>query len=454
VSETVTTDAVVVGARCSGSSTATALARAGRRVIAIDGATFPSDTLSTHLLFAGGVAELKRVGALERVEKLGAPRMPKAIVAGSGITVRSKYSPVDGIDYGLCVRRTGLDMALVETAREAGAEVREGVRAKELIWNGSRVAGVVAKDRDGNELRLEAPLVVGADGRRSFVAREVGAMDPYRSNPNGRACYFAYWDDVADEDWRATAAQWRAGEELGTAFPCDGGRLLVLLMPPRDRAHEFQDEATAEYDRTIEVLLPELAERLRGCTRATKVRFATDLPSYFRRSSGPGWALPGDSGHFKDPVTAQGIRDAVRFGRLLGETVAPALDSAAALDKATRVWEKRRERECHETYHWTNRLARAEAMTPLEIEAYRYMADNPDVAGRLLDVFSRQMTPSEAFPTRLGVRLLGRALRRAGADRAEVVRVGARELKMDAREWFERTKSARNTGGVPELAQR
>jgi flavin-dependent dehydrogenase len=268
----------------------------------------------------------------------------------------------------------------------------------------------------------------------------VNTTAPYRSNQNGRACYFAYWDDVADEEWRATAAQWRAGEELGTAFPCDGGRLLVLLMPPRERAEMFQDDPSAEYDRTIRVLLPELADRLEGCTRATKVRFATDLPSYFRRSSGPGWALPGDAGHFKDPVTAQGIRDAIRFGRLLGETVAPALDSAPALDRAVAAWEKRRERECFETYHWTNRLARAEAMTPIEIEMYRFLADHPERARKLLDVFSREVRPAEAFPVHLGARIVGRALRKASYDRAEVARVGARELRMDLKERFERAR--------------
>src|SRR3954466_460502 len=102
-------DVVVVGARCAGSATAIAFARAGRRVVALDRAGFPSDTLSTHLLFAGGVAELKRLGALERVEAVGAPRLPEALIGGAGLTIRARYTPVDGIDYGMCVRRPGLD---------------------------------------------------------------------------------------------------------------------------------------------------------------------------------------------------------------------------------------------------------------------------------------------------------------------------------------------------------
>ena len=356
-----TADAVVVGARCAGSATAIALARAGREVVVIDRARFPSDTLSTHLLFAGGVVELEALGARERVEALGPPRLRRAHVAALGYGVTTGCTPIEGIDYSLCVRRTGLDAALVETARAAGADVREGVRATGLLWEGPRVTGVRVKDGEG-ERELRAPLVVGADGRSSTVARLVGAERPHRANANGRACFFSYFEEARAE-WGDVAAQWRTGPELGTAFPCDGGLVLVLLMPPRERGAAFRADPQSEYERTLEQL-PELSERLRGCEQRAKVRGATDLPSYFRRSAGPGWALAGDAGHFKDPVTAQGIRDALRYGRRLGEVAAPVLGDPRALDEALRGWELERDRGCLEAYQWTNLLARGEDVTP------------------------------------------------------------------------------------------
>ena len=429
-------DVVVVGARCAGAATAIELARRGRRVVALDRAGFPADTLSTHLLFAGGVAELAATGALERVEALGAPRMPRALMGGAGLTVEAGYTPVGGIDYALCVRRTGLDAALVQTARGAGAEVRERARVTELVWERDRVAGVRYEDTDGQRRELRAPLVVGADGRRSTVARLAGALEPYRSNANERACYFAYYED-AHRDLRHVAAQWREGAELGTAFPCDGGLVLVLLMPPVERAGEFRADLAGEYERTI-TCIPGLRERLDGCVRASKVRSATDTLSYFRRSSGPGWALPGDAGHFKDPITAQGIRDAVRFGRLLGEAAAGVLDDPEALDRALAAWERRREAECLETYQWTNRLARAEAMTPLEIELYRSAAADPELARGMLDVFSRARRPSEAFSARRGLALAGRALTRRDADRGAVLRYAARDVRTELADRAER----------------
>jgi flavin-dependent dehydrogenase len=425
-------DAIVVGARCAGSATAIALARAGRRVVVLDRVSFPADTISTHLLWPGGVAELQTLGALQRVGALGAPPLPRALAGAGPLTVTGDYTPVDGINHAWCVRRTGLDAALVETAREAGAEVREGVRVEELLWSDGRVAGV--RGDDGSVLR--APLVVGADGRRSTVARLVGADRPHRSAPSGRACFYAYWEDPRTE-WRSTAAQWRCGPELGTAFPCDDGLALVLLQPPAARASEFRGSLGETYAATV-AAMPGLRERLDGCTPATKVRAATGIESYFRRSHGPGWALAGDAGHFKDPVTAQGIRDALRYGRLLGEAAAPVLEDARSLSRALARWERDRDADCLEVYQWTNLLARGEPMSPLEVELYRLAAEDPALARRMLDVFSRTERPSDVFTARRTARLAFRALKRRGSDRATTLATLTRDAATAASDWRER----------------
>jgi flavin-dependent dehydrogenase len=352
--------------------------------------------VSTHLLWAGGVAELERLGARHRVEATtGAPRLPIGYAAIPGVpAVRATYTPVDGIDYGLCVRRKGLDAALVATAREAGADVREQTRVDDLLWDGDRAAGVVARPRGGRPYALRARLVVGADGRRSTVARLVGAARPHTSNTNQRACYYSYFTDVHD-GWRDIAAQWREASNLGTAFPCDGDLTLVLLMPPLTRAPAFDADREGEYHRTIGAI-PGLARRLEGCARVGAVIGATDLSSYFRHSSGPGWALAGDAGHFKDPITAQGIRDALRFGRLLGEETAEALDEPIRLDEAVADWERLRDQECRDAYDWTNFVARADPVGDLDVALYRHFAQ-PEHAHQLLDLHSRILRPSEVL---------------------------------------------------------
>ncbi|WP_280480112.1 NAD(P)/FAD-dependent oxidoreductase [Nocardia cyriacigeorgica] len=429
-------DVIVVGARCAGSAVAVTMARAGRRVIVLDSAQFPSDTLSTHLLWPGGLAELQALGVLEQVEELGAPRLTSAFAAGAGYRVPSEFAPAGGVDYAMCVRRTGLDAVLVGAARTAGAQVRERCRVVELVWAGDRCAGVRYRDRADVVVELRAPLVVGADGRRSTVARLCGAIEPFLHAPSGRECYYAYWRD-GSPSWRHIAAQWRAGRDLGTAFPCDDGLVLSLVQPPVSaesalgpgRAEQRYTEAIAR--------IPGLTERLRECERVGRVRAATGIASYFRRSSGPGWALAGDAGHFKDPVTAQGIRDALRYGRLLAEAAAPLLEHPKALDVALAHWADRRLRECLPIYQWTNRLARAEDMHPLEIELYRTATHDPSLAAAVTAIFSPPTQPGGVFTPRRAVGLAAGALRHAPTAAGAVLADVTRELRDAAADWHE-----------------
>jgi flavin-dependent dehydrogenase len=421
------TDVVIVGSRCAGSAAAITLARRGQRVIALDGASFPSDTLSTHLFWPSTWAELDRLGALERVRALGAPEHTEAGVWGAGISVKGPFHPVQGIHYGACVRRPGLDLALVESAREAGAEVRERTRVTDVIRApDGRVTGVRWKDRDGAEGTISARLVVGADGRHSTVARLVDATSHHEFD-NRRLMAFAYYRDPREAE-RHLAMQWRVGHELATIFPCDGGLSLVLLMSPVTRADEFKADPTGSYERTVAALDP-LARRLEGCERETKVRMSLRHPSYFRHSHGPGWALAGDAGHFKDPVTAQGIRDALRFGRLLGEAVAPALDAGpAAIDAAVLAWEHDRDAQCLDMYQWANGLGAADEVSPIEAAAYAWMAGHPDRPSQLLDVFSRSRTPQSMFgPRNLAAWVTG-ALRDPGTDNRAVAATLRRDI--------------------------
>ncbi|MGX1807144.1 NAD(P)/FAD-dependent oxidoreductase [Nocardia sp. NPDC055321] len=441
-------EVVIVGTRCAGTAAAVEFARAGRHVIALDSGRFPSDTLSTHLLWPTGVAELDALGALDRVLELGAPRLGTAFAGGAGYAVRTEFAAVDGVDYALCVRRSGLDAALVATAREHGADLREGALVTELIRERDRIAGVRYTDRAGVVAEVRAPLVVGADGRRSTVAKLVGATAPYREAASGRACYFGYWHD-AHPGQRHVAAQWRSGDLLGTAFPCDGDLVLCLIQPPVERAERSPRTAEALYRRFIGEI-PELAERLRDCTLAGRVRTAFDLVSYFRRSSGPGWALPGDAGHFKDPITAQGIRDALRYGRLLARAAAPVLADPAALDAALLGWERQRELECLPIYQWTNRLARGAAMTPLEVELYRAADADPGLAARVLEVMTRVRPPEQMLPLRVSAQLAARAVRRHAP--VPVAHTLVRELLDTATEHHQRLRARRD--GLPPLPAR
>ncbi|MFA5711798.1 NAD(P)/FAD-dependent oxidoreductase [Mycolicibacterium sp.] len=426
------TDVVIVGGRCAGSAAAIAFARRGRKVVVVDSAAFPSDTLSTHLLFPPHWAELDKLGARERVLELGAPLHVRAGIGAPGVELVATYSAYDGWAAGGCVRRPGLDLALVQTAREAGAEVRERVRVTGLERDATgRVAGVRYRRRHGEDGTITAALVVGADGRGSTVARLVGTREHHRWD-NQRMMAYAYYEDCHD-DQRDVAMQWRNNDDLVTVFPCNGGQFVALQMPPAWRADEYRTDPEAAFAAAIQ-RIPPYAERLRGCTRAGKVMVSYSHPSYFRHSHGPGWALAGDAGHFKDPVTAQGIRDALRFGRLLGEAAAPHLDSPAALDAALAAWEMDRDAQCLPMYQWANSLGRDDTVSVIESAAYRWFAARPERTTALLDVFSRKRSPTEVFAARRLLVWLAAAVRDPAVDRRELLRT----LGRDARREFDR----------------
>ncbi|MPY78523.1 MAG: NAD(P)/FAD-dependent oxidoreductase [Actinophytocola sp.] len=432
-------DAVVVGSRIAGAAAAIAMARTGRHVIALDRVRFPSDTLSTHLMFPAHVAELVRLGALERVLAHRPPRVRHVMLSHQGVSASDRFLPVEGIDFGVCVPRPELDHALVETARAFGAEVREHSSVTDLLWDGDRVAGVRYRDKDSDEVReIRAPVTIGADGRRSVVAQLVGADRPYRGSRNGRGFVFWYMDDPKSDDrkWRETYVQWRAGGTHGMVFPTPSNRMLVSFMGPADRVALFRRDTQGMWERQLRENR-RFAARVAGATNITRMRGTDDMVSFFRRSSGPGWALAGDAGHFKDPVLGQGIRDSLRHGRLVGEAVVRAGDDGPlAIDEALRAWEKERDDDCLPAYHWGNRETRIVGDDPLVIEALRTLA--VDDLSEIGNAFSRRRNPEHVFGFRRSAGWLLRALSRPDADRGALLRRALGELLIDVDIRYER----------------
>jgi 2-polyprenyl-6-methoxyphenol hydroxylase-like FAD-dependent oxidoreductase len=427
------TDVVVVGARVAGSPAAIELARRGRRVIVLDAATFPSDTLSTHVIFPTCVAELAALGALEPLLATGSPTMPDVLINHGGVDVHWNYTPVDGFNYGMCPRRTTLDNILVQTARKAGADVREATKITGLEWKAGRVSAVHWQDRRGETGTIACKLLIGADGRRSTVAELVGAKEPYRRDENGRGLVFMYVDDPypADSPERRHLYQWRIGDTLGMYFPtCDNGG-LVLFMPPREQVAAFGQDMEHWNQRVAHY--PLLKERIAGGAPRTKLRKAADPFSYFRRSSGPGWALVGDAGHFKDPVIAQGVRDAVYYGRRLGMVAGAALDDPAWLDRRLYEWELERDKDCLISYHFALRLSLTHPVSPVELEMWKALEHDPAGSRELGDTFSRVLSAEKLLSYPHLIKWTVQALVDSAYPKADVLNDVTRELATKGR---------------------
>lgn len=421
-------DVVIVGARCAGSAAAVPLARAGHKVVVIDKVKFPSDTMSTHVLVPNGVQELQLMGALPKILALGPSKSRYLTLHDGDVEIRERFRPFSGIDYGLCIPRDKQDAILVETAREAGADVRELTKVEDVVWRHGRAVGVTCRDRE-TTYEIQASLVIGADGRQSRVAAEVDAWTPYRASKNGRGFVFRYMDDPLGSAAPDAFQIFRADGDQVLVLPSSpAGRTIVVNMTDVARLDDYRVDPENSWNRMIEKDSA-LHARIGGATNLSKIRHTADLSSFYRRSSGPGWALAGDAGHFKDPVTGNGMRDALKFGRLLGEAAATTLHDPKALDVALRDWEAARDADTISTYHWGNRESRPTATSPLTREVLRTFVgnDSPDLS----DTFNRAR-PVESIinPARMATGLI-RALLSPHADRRVILREIRTELPQE-----------------------
>jgi flavin-dependent dehydrogenase len=311
-------DVVIVGARAAGASTAMLLARAGVDVLVVDRADYGTDTLSSHALMRGAVDHLRRWGVLDRVAattpaihrsvfEFGGDRL---VVDACGELNDPLYAP----------RRTVLDPLLVDAAREAGAEFCFGTRMVDLIRNRrGRVCGVQAETSEGRAIRVDADLVIGADGLRSAVARHVQAPVTRR----GLHCLSSIYGYVRSADLAPDEYHFAYdGGLISGAIPTNESTHCVFVsMSPSTFRSGAQLDVAAALERTLAKVSPSIATGARAGSIVGPLRSFPGHPGQFRTPHGDGWALVGDAGYFKDPVAAHGLSDAFRDAELLTEAV-------------------------------------------------------------------------------------------------------------------------------------
>ncbi len=296
-------DAIVVGARCAGSPAAMLLARKGYRVLAVDRATFPSDTLSTHILHPLGVAALSRWGLRDRLAATGCPSIHTYAFDFGPVTLAGAPGTTDA-PIAYCPRRTILDKLLVDAAAQSGTEVREDFSVDDILVEDGRVVGIKGHSKDGGSVIERAQVVVGADGRHSLVAEAV-RPERYDEKPALLAAYYTYWSGLPMDGRFETYIRDRRG--FGVA-PTHEDLTMVIVGWPYAEFAENKKDIEGNYLKTIE-LVPAFADRLRGARR--EARFAgAAVPNYFCKPYGPGWVLVGDAGYNRDFITGQGIMDA------------------------------------------------------------------------------------------------------------------------------------------------
>jgi 2-polyprenyl-6-methoxyphenol hydroxylase-like FAD-dependent oxidoreductase len=399
---TMSFDVIIVGARVAGAATAMLLARAGLRVLVVDRAHFPSDTLSTHQIQLPGVARLAQFGLLEPLLDAGTPPTPHVRFQAGAAVVEGEFPSYHDVNMMISPRRTVLDALLVDAARGAGAEVREGCALEALISERDRVAAVRLRDKRRGGLTAEsAALVVGADGKHSTVARLVGAAE-CRRVATATFAFYAYWDGLPVKGGEIYSEAGFAA----SAWPTNDGLTLTYVAGRISDFDAVRRDPTAHLIGTLDKV-GSLGDRARAAVQVGPTRGTGDLPNVVRAAYGSGWALAGDAGLVMDPITGLGIGYALRDAELLSTAIVTGLGGKSDLDRALIRYEKQRNRETKPAFDWTVNLAYLRGVSEVEERLFAAIGADQAEASSFLG-FLTGVIPVRSFfsPAHL-IRLIG-----------------------------------------------
>jgi 2-polyprenyl-6-methoxyphenol hydroxylase-like FAD-dependent oxidoreductase len=383
-------DVIVVGARCAGAPLAMLLARRGARVLVVDRARFPSDTISTHLIHPPGVAALERWGLLDAVVATGCPAIHTYAMDMGPFTIAAPPGPPENpVSYG--PRRTVLDALLVEAAAQAGAEIRQGFVVEGVLRDDGRVCGVRGRDQHGRAVEERGQVVVGADGRHSIVARSVRPHQ-YNDKPQLQAGYYTYWSGLPVE---GRFEAFDRGDRAWAAWPTNDGLTLVVVSWPfaqfETNRHEIEQHYLEALDRA-----PAFRERVRSARREDRF-LGTAVPNFLRKPYGPGWALAGDAGYLRDFITAQGISDAFRDAELCAAALGAFLDGTRDYDSAMAAYHAERDAAVLPMYEFTAQFARLGPPPPEMQQLMAAIHGNLDATCGFIRVVSGCLSPATFF---------------------------------------------------------
>ena len=400
-------DAIVIGARCGGSPTAMLLARAGYRVLLVDKATFPSDTMSTHLLHPPAVAALGRWGILERLEATGCPPVTTYDFDLGPVSITGSPRPVDGEARAFAPRRTVLDALLVDAAVAAGAELREAFTVDEVLFDDGRVSGIGGHARGGAPVTERASVVIGADGMHSLVAKAVRPRQ-YHEVPRLTPLYYAYWSGLPVDEFKTYE---RSEHRRGWAVsPTHDGLTCVVQGWPQEEFEANRKDVEGAFMRSFD-LVPEFAERIHAATRETRFVGSGNLPGFFRQPYGPGWALVGDAGYHKHPITGLGISDAFRDAELLASALDDCFAGRRSYEDALAGYQRERDEQALPLYELTCEFAKLEPPPPDLQELIGAMQGNQAAMDDFVSVMAATLPAPEFF----GPENTGRIMERAAA---------------------------------------
>jgi flavin-dependent dehydrogenase len=386
-------DAVIVGGSLAGCSAAILLAREGARVAVLEKQPDPAafKRICSHFIQASAVPTIERLGLFEPMIDAGAVR--------SRFRARTQWgwieAPPESASYAINLRRETLDPMVRQMAADTdGVEVLLGRAVRSLRRNGATVTGVVAADAEGTEITLEAPLVIGADGRDSTVA-ELSEVD-VKTYPHGRVAYAAYFEGATPAG-APDGSVWFMDPDWAAAFPTDSDQTFYAVMPTKARLPEFKADPEAALLAFFDTV-PD-PPPVRAGRRVSPVLGKIDMTNRMRVPTGPGLALVGDAALATDPLFGVGCGWAFQSAEWLADSVAPALRGEESLDRGLRRYRRRYSRQLRGHAFMIHDYANGRKMNLGERLLFSAAARDPKVAIAFDEFGTRQSGPAKMMAT-------------------------------------------------------
>lgn len=407
-------DAVIVGGSLAGCAAATMLGRAGARVAVVEKSPDPAafKRICSHFIQASAVPTLERLDLVEPMVEAGA--------VCSRLHTRTRWGWVEPdpetAAVGIDLRREKLDPLVREMAAATpGVEVLMGQTVTELRRAGGTVRGVVARDREGVETTIEAPLTIGADGRDSLIAKLSGVK--LKTYPHGRFAYGGYFEDLELAS-APDVTMWMMDPEWAAAFPTDGGLTFCAAMPLKEHLADFKAdpvEALAAYFESLPEAPSLRSARLVG---DPGVLGKIDMTNRMRTPTAPGLALIGDAALATDPLFGVGCGWAFQSAEWLADAVAPALRGEEALERGLRRYRRAHSRHLR-GHAWTiHDYSKGRKMLPGERLLFSAATHDQRVA-KIFDEFgTRQIGPARMFTRGVPLALAANARHALGRRRS------------------------------------
>jgi 2-polyprenyl-6-methoxyphenol hydroxylase-like FAD-dependent oxidoreductase len=348
-----------------------------------------------------GGAILKRWGLLDKVMATNPGVATGASFDIDHLVIKGSYPALDGVNFVCCPRRYILDKILVDTAVEAGVDLRENFITEEILFEQGRAAGIRGRTKTGSVVSETAHYIIGADGKNSLLAQAVKAPR-YNEKPVLTCAYYSYWSNLPVKGGELYG---RGRRSIGV-WPTNDNLTVIYVAWPVEEFNQFRSDVEGNFLKTIE-LIPALAERVHQAKRVERIAGSASLPNFYRKPYGPGWALVGDAGLVMDPITGAGMgqafQDAERLATALDDTLAGRLPA----EKALETYENERNQAVKSLYDFTVEIA---AMQPPKYEQtmlFEKLQHNQPAADLFFGLLTGVVPAQEFFSPRNLFRIMG-----------------------------------------------